>query len=149
MEETIRQPQEETKVATIENAGTVLLVDDDLIVLQVTTAMLSKLGFTVLSAMDGIDAVRVYRQHQDEICLVLSDVAMPRMNGWETLIALRQITPNIPVILASGYSEEQVMEGIHHEHPQAFLAKPYGFDVLRGAIHLALKDGRACIDSKA
>ena len=148
-DEAVPQPQEEAKAAATDNGGTVLLVDDDLIVLQVTTAMLSRLGFAVLSAMDGIDAVEVYRQHKEEIRLVLSDVAMPRMNGWETLLALRQITPNVPVILASGYSEEQVMEGVHHEHPQAFLAKPYGFDVLRDAIHGALKDGRECGDRKA
>ena len=62
---------------------------------------------------------------------MLSDLAMPRMNGWETLIALRQISPDIPVILASGYSEEQVMEGNHPEQPQAFLGKPYSFETLR------------------
>jgi len=65
--------------------------------------------------MDGIEAVEVFRQHRDDIRLVVSDVSMPRMNGWETLIALRDIDPDISVILVSGFSEEQVMEGIHLE----------------------------------
>ena len=82
----------------------------------------------------------MFLQHRKEIRLVLSDVSMPRMNGWETLTALRQIAPGIPVILASGYSEEQVMDGTHPEKPQAFLGKPYGFKELRNAIQLSLTD---------
>jgi len=102
--------------------------------------MLVRLGFTVLSAGDGIEAVEMYRQHRPGICLVLSDVYMPKMNGWETLSALRRIDPDIPVILISGYSEEQVMEGDHPDLPQAFLGKPYSFEVLKDAIRRALQD---------
>ena len=118
--------------------GTVLLVDDDKIVLDITSTALSMLGFKVLTAMDGIEAVEVFQQHRDEIRLVLSDFAMPRMNGLEILTALRQIAPDIPVILASGYSEEQVMDGHHPERPQAFLGKPYGFQKLKDAIRHSL-----------
>jgi CheY-like chemotaxis protein len=104
--------------------------------------MLSLLGFEVLSARDGIEAMEMFQQRKDQIQFVLTDFAMPRMNGLETLTALRQIAPSLPVILASGLSEEQVMEGIHHERPQAFLAKPYRFDVLRDTIHWALKEAK-------
>jgi CheY-like chemotaxis protein len=121
-------------------AGKILLVDDDEIIVDITSMMLVRLGFTVLSAGDGIEAVEMYRQHRPELCLVLSDVYMPKMNGWETLSALRRIDPDIPVILISGYSEEQVMEGDHPDIPQAFLGKPYSFEVLKDAIRRALKD---------
>jgi CheY-like chemotaxis protein len=124
-------------------ASKVLLVDDDEIVLELTSVMLSMLGFTVLRAIDGIEAVAIFRQHRDDIRFVLSDVAMPRMNGWETLLALRQIMPGVPVILSSGYSEEQVMEGTHPERPQAFLGKPYGFQTLRDIIRRTLRDTKA------
>jgi signal transduction histidine kinase/ABC-type amino acid transport substrate-binding protein/ActR/RegA family two-component response regulator len=127
----------------IEWSGSVLLVDDDKIVLIITGEMLSMLGFTVLTAGDGIEAVELFRQHQDQIRFVLSDFAMPRMNGLETLTALRQIDPAIPVILASGYSEEQVMDGTHHECPQAFLAKPYRLQDLKEAIRHSLADRQA------
>jgi CheY-like chemotaxis protein len=60
------------------------------------------------------------------------------MNGWETLAALRQLVPKIPVILASGYSEAQVMEGDHPERPQAFLHKPYESKALINAINQVL-----------
>ena len=120
--------------------GKILLVDDDDIIVDITSMMLVRLGFTVLSAGDGIEAMEMFRQHHNEICLVLSDVYMPRMNGWETLSALRRIDPDIPVILISGYGEEQVMEGDHPDLPQAFLGKPYSFEVLKDAIRRALRD---------
>jgi CheY-like chemotaxis protein len=137
-EEIVQQPHKEIEAQEIQETGTVLLVDDDNIVLEVTGVALSTLGFTVLSAMDGLEAVEVFRRHKDEIRFVLSDVAMPRMDGWETLLALRQITPDIPVILASGYSEEQVMERALSERPQAFLGKPYGLATLRETIRRTL-----------
>lgn len=137
-EQVIGRPDEAADTPEIEWSGTALLVDDDSIVVMITSAMLSMLGFKVLSAMDGIEAVEVFRQHKDEIRFVLSDFAMPRMNGQEVLTALRQIVPSIPVILASGYSEEQVMDGTHHECPQAFLAKPYGLQELKEAIRHSL-----------
>ena len=119
-------------------AGLVLLVDDDAIALELTSTMLSMLGFTVLRAMDGLEAVEVFRRHRDEIRLVLSDVVMPGMNGWETLTALRRIAPGIPVILASGCSANQVMDNACPERPQTFLAKPFGIHLLQDAIHRAL-----------
>lgn len=126
----------------IEWTGTALLVDDDKIVLTITGAMLSMLGFKVLTALDGIEAVEVFRRHREEIRFVLSDFAMPRMNGLETLAALRRIDYDVPVILASGYSEEQVMNGTLHECPQAFLGKPYGLQELKGAIRVTLAGKR-------
>jgi len=128
-------------------AGTVLVVDDTPVVLQLATRTLQNLGFTVLAAVDGVQAVEVFRQHQDEIACVLCDLTMPRMNGWETLEALRKLSPGIPVILASGYCEADVMTDNHPEMPQAFLGKPYGGkalgDVLARVMPTASPDGRA------
>jgi len=102
--------------------------------------MLSMMGYEVLSAKCGMDAVELLQQHKNLIRFVLTDFAMPRMNGLETLTALRQIVPGIPVILASGYSEEQVMDGNHLERPQAFLGKPYCLQDLKDAICRTLAD---------
>lgn len=137
-EEVPSQPDRQDNAPEVEFTGTVLLVDDDEIVLEITSMLLARLGFTVLSAKDGLEAMGVFRQHAQEICLVLSDMAMPHMNGWETLIALRQIAPDLPIILASGYSEDQVMEEDHPERPQAFLEKPFGFQALKDTIRRAL-----------
>ncbi len=127
-----------TKARQCQEACKVLVVDDDAIALELTSVMLSMLGFTILRAMDGIEAVEIFRQHRDEIRFVLSDVNMPHMNGWETLTALRQIAPGIAVILASGYSFDQVMKGAHSELPQVFLRKPYEFKHLRDTIRRTL-----------
>ena len=64
---------------------------------------------------------------------------MPRMDGWETLDALRKLQPGNPVILSSGYDKAHVMEGDHLELPQAFLTKPYNLEGLRHAISQALE----------
>lgn len=132
------QPDKAAKIPEIKEFGTVLLVDDDETVLAITRTMLTMLGFEVLDARDGIEAVEMFQQHKNQIRFVLTDFAMPRMNGFETLTALRQIAPGIPVILASGYSEEQVMDDTHPERPQAFLAKPYGLLALKDAIYRTL-----------
>lgn len=106
-------------------AGTILVIEDTDIVRHLAVITLQHLGFMVLEAEDGVQGIEVFRQHQAEIICVLCDLTMPQMNGWDTLTALRNLVPNIPVILASGYSEEQVMAGQHSEMPQAFLGKPY------------------------
>ncbi|NTW88919.1 MAG: response regulator [Desulfobulbaceae bacterium] len=95
-------PDQGSKTSQHREASKVLLVDDDAIVLELTSVMLSMLGFTVIRAIDGIEAMAIFRQHREDIRFVLSDVDMPRMNCWETLTAFRQITPGIAVILVSG-----------------------------------------------
>ncbi|MFZ2955959.1 MAG: PAS domain S-box protein [Candidatus Ozemobacteraceae bacterium] len=119
-------------------SGTVLLAEDEEMVRDLTVMVLNSMGFEVLIARDGVEAVEVFRLHQHKIRCVLCDLTMPRLNGWETLTALRRLSPGIPVILASGYSEAQVMEGDHPERPQAFLGKPYQQEQLCDAIRRAL-----------
>jgi CheY-like chemotaxis protein len=100
--------------------------------------MLSRMGYTVLEAEDGVKALEIFQQHQNEIRCVLSDLTMPRMDGWDTLAALRKLSPEIPVILSSGYDEAQVMADQHTERPNAFLGKPYQLKGLRETISRVL-----------
>jgi CheY-like chemotaxis protein len=116
----------------------VLLIEDEQIVRDMANAMLVYLGFDVLEAKDGIEAVELFRQHKDKIRCVLSDLSMPRMDGWETLAALRKLAPGIPVILSSGYDQAQVMAGDHPEKPQVFLCKPYQLTGLKDALTKAV-----------
>jgi PAS domain S-box-containing protein len=137
-EEISRQPDKTPQPLAMEGGGTVLLVEDDSLVRDIAATMIKHLGFYVIEAKDGVDAVEVFRQRRNEISCVLCDLTMPRMNGWETLTALRKLAPGIPVILASGYDEAQVMEGDHPELPQVFLGKPYKHKGLSDAINQAL-----------
>ena len=148
-EEALPQPQtaENDRNVTIsspspgkmEEGGTVLVIEDEEVLRTMTGTMLESFGFSVLQAKDGVEALEVFGKHQSEIKFVISDLTMPRMNGWETLTALRKLQPDIPVILASGYDKAHVMEGDHPELPQAFLAKPYNLKALRAAISRALE----------
>jgi two-component system cell cycle sensor histidine kinase/response regulator CckA len=126
------------KTSKIEGGGTVLLIEDEEPVRNIAKKMLTRLGYTVLEAKDGVEAVEIFRQHQDEICCVLSDLAMPRMDGWDTLDAMRKLSPDITVILSSGYDEAKVMAGEHPERPNAFLGKPYQLKRLSDTISRVL-----------
>lgn len=127
--------QTEKKAITQENKQglTVLLVEDEYSVRKMTQEILMRMGFTVLEAKDGIEALEVFQKHKESIHCVLSDVAMPRMDGWQTLTALRRINPDISVILTSGY-DVQSMAGDHKDLPQAFLSKPFQLKALRETI---------------
>lgn len=105
--------------------GTVLLVEDEDGVRRMTEIVLMELGFTVLPAKDGVEAVETFKKHKAEISCLLCDLTMPRMGGWETISALRAIRQDLPVILASGYDEATVMAGEHPDLPDFFLNKPY------------------------
>lgn len=121
-----------------EEGGTVLVVEDEKPLRNMVATMLKRFGFTVLAAKDGVEAMEVFRQHQSEIKLVISDLTMPRMNGWEMLTALRKQKPGIRVILASGYDKAHVMSGDHPELPEAFLGKPYNREALGDTIRQVL-----------
>lgn len=122
--------------------GAVLLVDDDEFLLMSTGAMIEMLGFTLLTARDGIEALDVFRDYTGVIRCVITDLEMPRMGGWETLAALRRLKPDLPVILASGYDKARAMSGSETAIPQAILEKPFGLQQLREALGLALKPAR-------
>jgi two-component system cell cycle sensor histidine kinase/response regulator CckA len=118
-------PAKEVEGEDLEAEGTVLLVDDEEGVRSMAHRMLERLGFKVLTAVDGIEAVDAFRRHHDEIRLVLLDMTMPRMDGVEAFRALRAIRPDVKVILTSGYSEQMAAEQVGENGPAAFLQKPY------------------------
>jgi two-component system, cell cycle sensor histidine kinase and response regulator CckA len=138
----LRPPEQASQSSECGGGGTVLLVEDEPMVRKISEAVLRSLGFAVLVAQDGVEAVEIFRHHAHEVRFVICDLTMPRMNGWETLAALRGLAPGIPVILASGYDEAHVMAGDHPELPQAFLSKPYQLQGLRDAIGRALVHGK-------
>ncbi|HQN17893.1 MAG TPA: PAS domain S-box protein [Syntrophobacteraceae bacterium] len=121
-----------------EYQGIVLFADDEAQVRKMAEVMLARLGFEVILARHGLDALEIFRMRKDEVCLVILDLTMPGMNGWETLGALRALRPDIPIVLSSGYDEAKAMEGEHDELPQAFLHKPYSTADLRAALDVAM-----------
>jgi len=138
-DEVPHQPVKSTQALETKQGCTVLVVDDEPMVRKMAAIMLTRLGFRVLEARDGVEAVTIFKQNQSEIRCVISDLTMPNMDGWETLDALRKLSPDIPVILSSGYDEAQVMAGEHPEPPNAFLGKPYQLKMLGDIINRVLE----------
>jgi two-component system cell cycle sensor histidine kinase/response regulator CckA len=106
-------------------AGTVLLVDDEEPVRAVASEMLRQLGFEVVIAVDGEDALRLYRENRDRIKLVLMDLNMPQLSGEETFHELRRINAAVRVVLSSGFSEQEVTRKFLGQGLAGFLQKPY------------------------
>lgn len=103
----------------------VLVVDDEEIVRSLARAVLERSGHTVVEAVDGEDAVTKFRDAPDDIALVLLDMTMPRMTGVECLRELRAIRPDLPVLLSSGYNEQDAIAQVAGRGLAGFLQKPY------------------------
>ena len=114
--------------------GTILLVDDEESLLALGSRLLEHLGFTVLTAADGQQAVNLYRERGKEIDLVLMDLTMPHMDGAEAFDALRQMNPEVRVVLASGYSHEDMTSRFQGKRLDGVLQKPYSLATLREAL---------------
>jgi CheY-like chemotaxis protein len=100
---------------------TLLIADDEELVRRAGERMLSKLGYAVLTADNGASAIETFRRHRAEIALVLLDLVMPDMDGLETLQRLREIDPEVRVVLCSGYAKEDASES------QALIRSTAGF----------------------
>lgn len=125
----------------VKDSGTVLLVEDEEAMRKMAGIMLNHMGYTVITAKDGVDAVDVLRKHNGEIRCVLCDLTMPGMDGWKTMAALRKISPSLPVVLTSGYDLEKMIKDSDHELPNAFLSKPFHLKELGDAICRAVDHG--------
>jgi len=119
--------------------GTILVVDDEESVREMAAMMIQNMGFQVLVANDGQQALEIYRQHAQDIKLVLLDYIMPNMNGREVFAELIKITPDVRVILTSGYTELKATSAFQESELCGFLQKPYDFDVLNQALKKALE----------
>jgi PAS domain S-box-containing protein len=120
----------------------ILMAEDDTAMREMGERMMVKLGYQVITAVDGMEALSKFQEFPDRFQGVLLDLTMPRMDGWETLAAVRKMKPEIPAILASGYDEAQVMNQERLEMPQVFLHKPYTLTDLKAALTSALARGR-------
>ncbi len=116
--------------------GTVLVVDDDKGVQLLVRRALAMRGFGVIIASSGEDALRLFEQHERELCLVLMDITMPNMSGVEALKRIRATGSELPVLLSSGYNVEVVAA----DTPRfsAYLQKPYDLTQLLDAVDAAI-----------
>jgi two-component system, cell cycle sensor histidine kinase and response regulator CckA len=126
------QPQEEPidESAVPRGRETILVVEDDELVRGITVRSLRALGYRILLAEDGEDALRVVDKHSGDIDLVVTDVAMPRMGGPELADKLTARNPRVKVLFVSGYSEQELSERMVLAENRAFLDKPFTASML-------------------
>ena len=120
--------------------GTVLVVDDDETVRTLARRMLVRMGFRVFTAVDGVQAVEIFREDPDKIACVLLDLTMPRMDGEACYRELIGIRPGVRVILSSGYNEQEVIQRFTGEGLVRFIQKPYAAAALAAKLREALED---------
>jgi signal transduction histidine kinase/ActR/RegA family two-component response regulator len=120
-----------------ERAGAILLVDDEHLLRKSAARLLRRMGYRLLQAEDGAEALEVFRAHKDEIALVLLDLVMPVMDGFEAFRQLREVDHELPIVLTSGYSPEGAVEQLLGEDGVYFVQKPYLPDRLQDVLERA------------
>jgi len=124
--------------------GKVLLVDDEDLVRNVCSSQLKLFGLEVLTARDGLEGVEIYRENRADIDLVILDLSMPKMGGKETFRILRQLDPEVKVVLASGYAQDEMSIRFTKEKPSGYLRKPYTIKELSPVLS-SLLPGNCCL----
>jgi two-component system, cell cycle sensor histidine kinase and response regulator CckA len=114
--------------------GTVLVIDDNQMVLETSTALLKCMGYTVFSAISGEDALERYGDKLDDIDLAIIDMVMPGMDGGECHARIRSINPHIKTILCSGYTMDEEMQAVMEQGCNAFLPKPFTLDQVKSIL---------------
>jgi len=105
------------------NGETILVVDDEEFILDATREVLERLGYKVLTANDGTEAVKVFEERGNDIDLVVTDIMMPQMDGIATIRALKKMRPDLPIVAASGITGSKIRKAVE-EGAEVWLAKP-------------------------
>jgi CheY-like chemotaxis protein len=124
------EPGVEPTAAMSMGSGTVLLVDDEPMILDVGQRMLERLGYSVLTAASGKEALEVFGRHKDAVQLVILDMVMPRMGGRDTFYRLRELRADVKVLLSSGYSADSGAAELLGEGCAGFIQKPFSLQAL-------------------
>ncbi len=115
----------ETAVKIQKGEGTVLVVDDEEMIVDVGSRILERIGYRVLVARSGEEALKVYREKESTIDMVILDMIMPGMGGGKTFEGLKGIDPSVKVILSSGYSMNSQATEILNRGCRGFIQKPF------------------------
>jgi CheY-like chemotaxis protein len=118
-------------------SGCVLVIDDEPAVRAATVAILSSSGYRVLEAEGGEAAFRLFSARGNEVDVVLLDLAMPGINGEQTLLELKKLRPDLPVVLLTAYAEDELRLGRIREQLAGIVAKPFSYEELVNAIKCA------------
>jgi CheY-like chemotaxis protein len=119
---------------------TLLLVDDEPLVIQATEGMLTRLGYTLITAESGRAALDLFEREHEQIDLVILDMIMPGMSGHETFDGLKAIDPDVKVLLSSGYARSGQAEEILNKGGKGFIPKPFDMSVISRRVREVLDE---------
>ncbi|MBW2117432.1 MAG: response regulator [Deltaproteobacteria bacterium] len=122
--------EKEGRIEVSRGSGTVLFVDDEEMIIDVGTKMVEAFGYEVLTARDGKEAIEIYKVKRDRIDMVILDMIMPGLGGGETYDRLKEINPDIKVLLSSGYSIDGQANEILERGCDGFIQKPFNMNQL-------------------
>ncbi len=111
-------------------AGKILFADDEKDICNLAEMVLSKAGYEVITAADGLEAITLFHEHQAELVMAILDVMMPGKTGFEVIDEIKAMRPQLPVILSSGYNENDALQRLANHPASTFLKKPYMADTL-------------------
>jgi PAS domain S-box-containing protein len=134
------------RVIVTRGVGTILVVDDEPSLRQLAKVVLQDSGYSVLVAADGREAIEIFRENTSKIAAILLDMSMSVMGGSEAFRLLREIQPDVPIIISSGYSEKSAREECGFDTISEFIQKPYHaaklVETIQQAIHHSAKAPR-------
>jgi len=132
----LEQPEKSTLIH--EGRGLILVVDDDKNIRESATAMLKRCGYDVLTASDGKMAVEIFMEKHESISAVLLDMIMPNKSGRETLMEMKQIRPDVKIVLTSGFRQDERVSETIGKGISMFISKPYTLQELSSAFYEVL-----------
>lgn len=132
----IKKPQQKAfdEETLIPGSGHIMLVDDEVFLRNIMASSLTDLGYEVTTYKDGLDAIEYFEVHHDNVDGIILDMQMPKMNGGEVLKELKRIRPDVKVLIATGFSQNESSDMLFDQGIRGFISKPYTLGRLSKAI---------------
>ena len=122
---------EAEKTGRKKGTDTVLVADDEPDILELLKEMIVRMGFNVMTAANGHAALDMFKQGKEAICMAILDIQMPDMDGKQIFLEMKQLKPDLKVLISSGYDQKTALSELGSNEPDGFIQKPYGFTALR------------------
>ncbi len=119
--------------------GTILLVEDEALILQVARALLEELGFRIIEASNGREAIELYQKNSSDITLVITDLGMPVMDGYELIREIKKLNPKIPIVVTSGFGDFDINTRVKEDSVAAVISKPYNIRLMQDVLRKILE----------
>jgi two-component system, cell cycle sensor histidine kinase and response regulator CckA len=123
---------------TCKKQTSILVVEDEQMLLDLLKDVLEQEGFDVLTALDGMEAMALYKSRKNDIALVISDIGLPKLNGDEALVQIKRIRPDVKVVLSTGYLDPSKRDDLLKAGAADFIQKPFILKEVINKVHFLL-----------